>query len=62
MVGPMQTFVNPKYVQDADGNNVSVDVEIDGIVHCVPIADDNAHWEQISQQVNDGTLTIADAD
>jgi hypothetical protein len=62
MIVPMKTFVNPKYVQDADGNNVSVDVEIDGIVHSVPMADDNADWEQMSQQVADGTLTIQDAD
>lgn len=62
MIYPTKTFVNPKYIQDAEGNNVSVIVEIQGVVTNVPMDMDNTDWEQMSQQVAAGTLTIQDAD
>jgi len=56
---------NAKY-HALDGNkdlpNTSITCTIDGIVHSVPIAEDNEDYAEIMRQVNAGTLTIEDAD
>jgi len=56
---------NAKY-HALDGNkdlpNTSITCTIDGIVHSVPIAEDNSDYIEIKKQVDAGTLTIADAD
>lgn len=56
---------NAKY-HALDGNkdlpNTSITCTIDGIVHSVPIAEDNTDYTEIMRQVAEGTLTIEDAD
>ncbi len=51
-----------KYVQDMDGNNNIIEVVIDGITMCVPINPDNRHYAEIMKQVEEGTLTIEEAE
>tara|TARA_R100000773_G_C4206843_1_gene107497 strand:+ start:1087 stop:1296 length:210 start_codon:yes stop_codon:yes gene_type:complete len=33
-----------------------------GLVHILPVDDDNRQWKQIKERVDAGTLTIKDAD
>jgi len=46
----------------ADGNNVSVLIVADGETLSVPLQEGNRHYDEIMRQVNEGTLTIADAE
>jgi len=46
----------------ADGNNVSVLIVVDGETLSVPLQEGNRHYDEIMRQVNEGTLTIADAE
>ena len=50
-----------KYVAE-EGKNISVTCTIDGVKAGVPIDPNNRHYAEIKKQVDDGTLTIADAD
>tara|TARA_R100000544_G_C2170353_1_gene31915 strand:+ start:341 stop:523 length:183 start_codon:yes stop_codon:yes gene_type:complete len=58
-------ITNAKY-HPLDGDNtnpnVSITCKIDGIIHSVPIAEDNTTYAEILRQVAAGTITIADAD
>lgn len=51
-----------QYVNDIDGNSVFVKATIDGIVMNIPITEENRHYKEILSQVEEGTLTIAEAD
>ena len=54
---------NAKYVNNIDTNNkMAISAEINGVTQFVPLDDDNTDYEEILKQVDDGTLTIADAD
>ena len=56
-------ITNAQYVKDriADIND-SVKVTVDGQELSVPMDISNRHYAEIMRQVNEGTLTIADAD
>lgn len=45
-----------------NGANVSISAVIDGKTISVPLNSDNRHYAEIMRQVEDGTLTIAEAD
>ena len=45
-----------------DGTNVSIQATIDGVEMSVPLDENNRHYAAIMEQVEAGTLTIADAD
>ena len=45
-----------------DGENVSIQIVIDGVSLSVPMNPANRHYAEIMRQVNEGTLTIADAE
>ena len=45
-----------------EGTNVSIQVTIDGVEMSVPLDEANRHYAAIMEQVEAGTLTIADAD
>jgi hypothetical protein len=51
-----------KYVKDMDGNNEIVNCVIDGVTMSVPLNSANRHYAEIMKQVEEGTLTIAEAD
>jgi len=46
----------------SDGINVSIQVIIDGQEMSVPLDPANRHYAEILKQVQEGTLTIQDAD
>ena len=46
----------------AGSGNISIMAEIDGVYVGVPIDPANRHYAEIMRQVNEGTLTIQDAD
>ncbi len=52
---------NAKYTV-FDGVNVGIRAEINGVIKDVPIDENNADYAEILKQVEDKTLTIADAD
>ena len=54
-------ITSAQYVQDMDGNNVSVTATIDGQEWSVPMDTDNTHYAAILAWVAEGN-TIADAD
>ena len=61
----MMNITNAKYIkcQYSDNDeNVSVQCTIDGVVSSVPMREDNRHYAEILKQVQEGTLTIQDAD
>ena len=54
---------NAKYVNNIDTNKkMAISAEINGVTQFVPLDQDNTDYEEILKQVDDGTLTIADAD
>ena len=61
MIGIKKTYTNAQYFA-VEGENVSINVEIDGLLSCVPIADDNDDYVELIRLVKNGDLTIKDAD
>jgi len=54
---------NAKYVNSIDTNKkMAISAEINGVTQFVPLDEDNTDYEEILKQVDEGTLTIADAD
>ena len=45
-----------------NGVNIPISAVIDGKTISVPLNSDNRHYAEIMRQVEDGTLTIAEAD
>ena len=45
-----------------EGTNVSIQATIDGVEMSVPLDENNRHYAAIMEQVEAGTLTIADAE
>ena len=45
-----------------DGTNVSIQATIDGVEMSVPLDEANRHYAEILRQVENGTLTIAEAE
>ena len=43
-----------------EANNVSC--KINGEMACVPMDNDNVHWQEIQQGINDGTITVQNVD
>lgn len=55
-------IVNPKYLSDEVKTNYAISVEIDGTLTNVPVDPANRHYAEIMRQVNEGSLTIAEAE
>tara|TARA_Y100000114_G_C11594858_1_gene247519 strand:- start:35 stop:223 length:189 start_codon:yes stop_codon:yes gene_type:complete len=59
-------FKNAKYqkapLDNPDNKNTAIVVEIDSVQWTIPIDESNRHYKEIIKQVEEGTLTIADAD
>ena len=56
-------ITSAQYIQDKDGTeNVFIEATIDGTAMSVPLDLANRHYAEIMRQVNEGTLTIQDAD
>ena len=54
---------NAKYIKDRiEKENVGISATIDGEDVTVPLDPNNRHYEEILKQVEEKTLTIADAD
>ncbi len=54
--------INEENVYVSVGDNVAVDVVIDGETMRVPLDTANRHYEEILRQVDAGGLTIAEAE
>jgi len=50
------------YCIDQDNNNSTIKATIDGVIMFVPLDPANRHYAEILKQVEEGTLTIEDAD
>ena len=55
-------ITNAKYIQDLEGENVSLKATIDGAEMFIPLDTANRHYVEILKQVADGDITIAEAD
>jgi hypothetical protein len=55
-------ITNSKYFQDNNGNNVVVNCQIGGSYVSIPMDENNSDYKEIMRQVEEGTLTIAEAD
>ena len=53
---------NAKYVNGIDGSYDHIDVTVNGIECSVPLDPSNRHYAEILRQIENGTLTIADAE
>ena len=51
-----------QYTVDLNGNKSSIKANIDGQEMHIPLDTANRHYAEIIRQVNEGTLTIADAE
>ena len=52
-----------QYVKETFTNtNNTITATIDGVVMLVPLDTDNRHYIEILKQVDEGTITIAEAD
>ena len=54
-------ITNAQYRQFKD-QNTSINCDINGKFHSVPLQPGNRHYDEIMKQVADGELTIADAE
>ena len=50
------------YQSEIDDSPSSISAVIDGKELNVPLSEGNRHYDEIMRQVNEGTLTIADAE
>jgi len=55
-------ITNAKYSTNQEGEISIIHCDIDGVHHAIPLNPDNRHYEEIMKQVEEKTLTIADAD
>ena len=53
---------NAKYNLGMDGEICSIQATIDGVEMSVPLDTGNRHYIEILKQVDEGTITIAEAD
>jgi len=56
------TITNAVYVKDTNDTIQCVNAEIDGVLVSIPMDEGNRHYDEIMRQVNEGTLTIAEAE
>ena len=61
MFGIEKIYTNAQYVAVGE-EKVSINVEINGLLSCVPIADDNDDYVELMRLVKNGDLTIKDAE
>ena len=47
---------------DGNGTNDHIDIVVDGQKLHVPVSEGNRHYAEIMRQVDEGSLTIAEAD
>ena len=56
-------IINAKYIKNIDTENISsIKATIDGQEMSIPLSEDNRHYAEILKQVDEGTITIAEAD
>lgn len=56
-------ITNAKYMQSRiEKENIAITATVDGEDMTVPLDPNNRHYREILKQVEEGTLTIADAD
>ena len=55
-------ITNVQYQLDFESNICGIKAAIDGITMSVPLDPANRHYAAIMEQVNSGTLSIAEAD
>jgi len=54
-------ITSAQYIAD-EGTNTGITAVVDGVTLSVPLDPANRHYAEIMRQVNEGTLTIADAE
>ena len=57
-----QVVITSAKYNSYDGQNISINVVIDGEALSVPLDPQNRHYAEIMRQVDAGTLTIAEAE
>ena len=55
-------ITSAQYMSHPEGKKETINATIDGVVVFVPLDPDNRHYAEILKQVEEGTLTIKDAD
>jgi uncharacterized protein with ACT and thioredoxin-like domain len=55
-------ITNARYSINQDGNVSIIYCNIDGVHHAIPLAVGNRHYDEIMRQVDEGSLTIEEAD
>jgi len=56
-------IINAKYIKNIDTENISsIKATIDGQEMSIPLSEDNRHYAEILKQVDEGTITIAEAE
>jgi hypothetical protein len=55
-------ITSAQYIQNSNLEVVCVDATIDGIIMSVPLDPANRHYAEIMRQVDEGIITIQDAD
>ncbi len=57
------TITDAKYQKNPDGTkNVTIQAMVNGTKMWIPIDEGNRHYQEITLQVEEGTLTIEEAD
>ena len=58
----MTVIKNAQYLKDKDGIVKTMKCNYDGVDISLPLNPENRHYAEILKQVEEGTLTIKDAD
>tara|TARA_R100000353_G_C6435797_1_gene177188 strand:- start:3 stop:182 length:180 start_codon:yes stop_codon:yes gene_type:complete len=59
----MTQYTNAQYCKDHTGNKISsIKIKLEGSNLHIPIDPDNTDYQEVMEQVKEGTLTIQDAE
>ena len=55
-------ITNAKYFKSGEAENKGINATIDGVEMTVPLDENNRHYAEILKQVDEGIITIEEAD
>ena len=58
----LSNTISIQYVENSDGEKYAVNIRNAGLLTTVPMNEENSDYKEILKQVDEGTITIAEAD
>jgi len=58
----LSNTISIQYIENSDGEKYAVNIRNAGLLTTVPMNEENSDYKEILKQVDEGTITIAEAD